>query len=128
MRFVASSSGMITGIRYYKTAGDTGAHTGSLWTSAGTLVATVSFADSGSVSGWQTATFTNPVHIAAGTTYVAAVHTTGAYVATGNYFANAVTSGPLTLTTRPVCVGIGRPLLSCNLPLRPRGANVMSEA
>ncbi len=96
MRFVASSSGMITGIRYYKTAGDTGAHTGSLWTSAGTLVATASFADSGSVSGWQTATFTNPVHIAAGTTYVASYSTTGSYVATADYFTSAHTNGGLT--------------------------------
>ncbi|TAY06877.1 DUF4082 domain-containing protein (plasmid) [Rhizobium leguminosarum] len=96
MRFVASASGMITGIRYYKAAGDTGAHTGSLWTADGTLVATVSFADSGSASGWQTATFTNPVHIAAGTTYVASYHTTGSYVATSDYFTSAHTNGALT--------------------------------
>ncbi|TAU73073.1 DUF4082 domain-containing protein [Rhizobium leguminosarum] len=96
MRFVASSSGMITGIRYYKAAGDAGAHTGSLWTADGTLVATVSFADSGSVNGWQTATFTNPVHIAAGTTYVASYHTTGSYVATAGYFTSAHTNGALT--------------------------------
>lgn len=96
IKFVASSGGMITGIRYYKAAGDTGAHTGSLWTADGTLVATVSFADSGSVNGWQTATFTNPVHIAAGTTYVASYHTTGSYAATGNYFTTAHTNGALT--------------------------------
>ncbi|MBP2447965.1 hypothetical protein JOH51_005473 [Rhizobium leguminosarum] len=96
MKFVASSSGMITGIRYYKAAGDTGPHTGSLWTAGGTLVATVTFADSGSVNGWQTATFANPVHIAAGTTYVASYSTTGSYVATANYFASTHTNGSLT--------------------------------
>ncbi|MDC9835936.1 DUF4082 domain-containing protein [Rhizobium binxianense] len=96
MRFSASSSGMITGIRYYKAAGDTGSHTGSLWTADGKLVATVTFAGSGSVSGWQTATFSNPVHVAAGTTYVASYSTTGSYVATPNYFTSAHTHGSLT--------------------------------
>ncbi|TBC39845.1 DUF4082 domain-containing protein [Rhizobium ruizarguesonis] len=96
MKFVASTGGMITGIRYYKAAGDTGAHTGSLWTADGTLVATVTFADSGSVNGWQTATFANAVHIAAGTTYVASYSTTGSYVATANYFTTAHTNGALT--------------------------------
>ncbi|MGR9349479.1 DUF4082 domain-containing protein (plasmid) [Rhizobium leguminosarum] len=96
MKFVASFSGMITGIRYYKAAGDTGAHTGSLWTADGTLVATVAFADSGLVNGWQTATFTNAVHIGAGTTYVASYSTTGSYVATAGYFTSAHTHGSLT--------------------------------
>ncbi|MDR9784982.1 DUF4082 domain-containing protein [Rhizobium redzepovicii] len=96
MRFVASSGGMISGIRYYRVVGDTGAHTGSLWSADGTLVATVTFADSGSVSGWQTATFANPVHIAAGTTYIASYHTTGSYVATSDYFTSAHTNGALT--------------------------------
>ncbi|WP_184695814.1 DUF4082 domain-containing protein [Rhizobium leguminosarum] len=96
MKFVASSSGMITGIRYYKASGDTGPHTGSLWTADGTLVATVTFANSGLVNGWQTATFANAVHIAAGTTYVASYSTTGSYVATANYFTSAHTNGSLT--------------------------------
>ncbi|RUL99615.1 DUF4082 domain-containing protein [Rhizobium chutanense] len=96
MRFSASSSGMVTGIRFYKASGDTGAHTGSLWTADGTLVATVTFAGSGSLSGWQTATFSNPVHILAGTTYVASYHTTGSYVATAGYFTSAHTNGSLT--------------------------------
>ncbi|MBX4968598.1 DUF4082 domain-containing protein [Rhizobium binae] len=96
MRFSASSSGMVTGVRFYKVAGDTGPHSGSLWTADGTLVATVTFADSGSLSGWQTATFSNPVHILAGTTYVASYHTTGSYVATADYFATAHSNGSLT--------------------------------
>ncbi|MBX5065318.1 DUF4082 domain-containing protein [Rhizobium lentis] len=96
MRFSAASSGMVTGIRFYKASGDTGPHTGSLWTADGTRVAIVTFADSGSVSGWQTATFSNPVHILAGTTYVASYHTTGSYVATANYFTSAHSNGSLT--------------------------------
>ncbi|MBY4633554.1 DUF4082 domain-containing protein, partial [Rhizobium croatiense] len=42
--------------------------------------------------------FATPVTIAANTTYVASYHTTGAYVATNNFFTTAVTNGPLTAT------------------------------
>ena len=35
VQFQASSSGFITGVRFYKEPDDTGAHTGSLWTSCG---------------------------------------------------------------------------------------------
>ena len=39
VQFQASSSGYITGVRFYKEPDNTGAHTGSLWSSAGTLLA-----------------------------------------------------------------------------------------
>ncbi len=40
VQFQASSSGFITGVRFYKEADNTGAHIGSLWSSSGTLLAT----------------------------------------------------------------------------------------
>lgn len=95
MKFSASASGTITGIRFYKAAGDTGPHTGSIWSANGTLLATVSFIGE-SASGWQTAAFSNPLQISAGTTYVASYHTTGSYVATSGYFTSAHTNGALT--------------------------------
>ncbi len=95
MKFTASTSGTLTGIRFYKAAGDTGSHTGSIWAADGTLIATVTFT-SESLSGWQTAKFSSPIQITAGTTYVASYHTTGSYVATANYFSTAHTSGALT--------------------------------
>ena len=95
MKFTASVGGYITGVRFYKPAGATGQHTGSLWSSTGTLLATVTFTNK-SISGWQTATFSNPVQITKGATYVASYHTTGTYVADANYFATAHTRGPLT--------------------------------
>ncbi|TAU73076.1 DUF4082 domain-containing protein, partial [Rhizobium leguminosarum] len=58
-------------------------------------------------SGWQTVNFTTPVTIAANTTYVASYHTTGAYVATDGFFANAVTNGPLTAQSSAVAGGNG---------------------
>ena len=35
VRFTSSAAGTITGIKYYKSANDTGTHTGSLWSSTG---------------------------------------------------------------------------------------------
>ncbi|PWI50942.1 adhesin, partial [Rhizobium phaseoli] len=66
-----------------------------LWSSTGTKLATATFTNT-TASGWQTANFTTPYTITANTTYVASYHTTGAYVATANFFTTAVTSGPLT--------------------------------
>ncbi len=47
-------------------------------------------------SGWQQANFSTPVTVTAGTTYVVSYHSSGFYSADGNYFVNALTSGPLT--------------------------------
>ena len=41
VKFRASASGSITGIRFYKGSTNTGTHVGSLWTSTGTLLASV---------------------------------------------------------------------------------------
>ncbi len=95
MKFVSSASGTITGISFYKADGDTGAHTGSIWTADGQLVGTVTFTNE-SLSGWQTATFGSAIQITAGVTYIASYHTTGSYVATTNYFATDHTNGVLT--------------------------------
>ncbi|CDM61641.1 Mo-co oxidoreductase dimerization domain-containing protein (plasmid) [Rhizobium favelukesii] len=95
MKFTASSSGSLTGIRFYKAAGSTGTHTGSIWSADGTLLSTVTFTNE-SLSGWQTAQFSNPLQIQAGVTYVASYHATGTYVATAGYFNSAHTNGALT--------------------------------
>ncbi|MDA9526881.1 hypothetical protein ACM42_00150 [Bradyrhizobium sp. CCBAU 25338] len=95
VRFTSSAAGTINGIKYYKGAGDTGTHTGSLWSSTGTLLATATFTNETS-SGWQTVFFSNPVSITAGTTYVASYHSNGHYTSTGNYFTAPHVNGPLT--------------------------------
>ncbi|WP_425327244.1 DUF4082 domain-containing protein [Rhizobium grahamii] len=96
MKFQSSAAGTVTGVRYYKSDLNIGPHTGSLWSSTGTRLATVTFTNESGV-GWQAASFSNPVAIVAGTTYVVSYHTNyGHYAATGNYFASQVTSGPLT--------------------------------
>nr|WP_244561355.1 DUF4082 domain-containing protein [Bradyrhizobium canariense] len=95
VQFTSSVAGTITGIKYYKSANDPGTHTGALWSSTGTLLASATFTNEGS-SGWQTVAFSNPVSIASGTTYVASFHSNGHYASSANYFTTARTSGPLT--------------------------------
>ena len=90
-----SDSGAITGIKFYKGLGDTGTHVGSLWTSDGTLLASATFTKE-TATGWQAVTFSNPVEITAGATYVASYHSNGHYAVTRNYFTTALTNGLLT--------------------------------
>ncbi|ARM15679.1 cadherin-like/VCBS repeat-containing protein (plasmid) [Rhizobium phaseoli Brasil 5] len=97
VKFTSNVAGDVTGIRFYRSANDNGQNVVDLWSSTGTKLATATFTNT-TASGWQTANFTTPFTIAANTTYVASYHTTGAYVATGGFFNNAVTSGPLTAT------------------------------
>ena len=96
VQFRASGDGTITGVRFYKEPDNTGAHTGSLWTSGGALLATGTFSGE-SASGWQELDFSTPVPVTAGTTYVASYHTdAGHYAATSSGLSSAVANGPLT--------------------------------
>jgi hypothetical protein len=93
--FTSDTNGFISGLRFYKSAANTGPHTGSLWTASGQLLATATFTNE-SASGWQQVNFATPVAITAGTTYVASYHTNvGHYSVNRSYFTSAFTSGPL---------------------------------
>ena len=71
-----------------KRAANTGPHVASLWSSAGTTLATATFTGE-TASGWQQVNFTTPVAISANTVYVASYHTTtGHYSINANYFAS----------------------------------------
>ncbi|NUT51358.1 MAG: DUF4082 domain-containing protein, partial [Saccharothrix sp.] len=96
VRFVPSVSGKVTGVKFYKGAGNTGTHTGTVWDAAGNPLATGTFTDE-TATGWQTLTFAQPVLVSAGTTYVASYSApNGRYsVDTGYFTGNAVTSPPL---------------------------------
>ncbi|MFI5894012.1 DUF4082 domain-containing protein [Actinoplanes sp. NPDC051513] len=96
VKFRASAGGFITGLKFYKGSSNTGTHVGSLWNTAGTRLATVTFTGE-SASGWQSATFPNPVAVTANTTYVASYHTdAGFYSITNSGLSAAVARGPLT--------------------------------
>jgi hypothetical protein len=70
VKFTSDVDGHITGIRFYKSATNTGTHIGNLWSSTGTLLASATFTNE-TASGWQTVLFSSPVATTAGTTYVA---------------------------------------------------------
>ncbi|WP_326823974.1 DUF4082 domain-containing protein [Streptosporangium sp. NBC_01756] len=96
VKFKSSTAGTATGVRFYKGPQNTGTHTGSLWTSSGQLLTSVTFANE-TPSGWQQANFGTPVALTANTTYVISYHApAGAYSTTRPYFATQYTNGPLT--------------------------------
>jgi hypothetical protein len=95
VKFRADAAGTVTGVRFYKLAVNTGAHSGSLWSSTGALLATATFTGE-TVSGWQQVTFSAPVSISANTTYIASYHTDGHYAGDWNYFSGrGVDNAPL---------------------------------
>jgi len=97
VKFQAASDGTISGIRFYKEPDNTGTHTGSLWTSTGSLLATGTFS-SESTQGWQELDFATPVPITAGTTYVASYSASGGHYAdTPGGLSSPLTSQPLTV-------------------------------
>jgi hypothetical protein len=95
VKFTTDTPGWISGVRFYKGSGNTGTHTGSLWTTGGTRLATGTFGGE-TGSGWQTLTFPGPVQVTAGTTYIASYHApNGHYAADGAYFQSAADNAPL---------------------------------
>ncbi len=94
LKFSPSVDGTVTGIRYYRSAANTGTHVGRLYTSSGNELASVTIPSQ--AAGWQTADFSTPVDVTADTTYVISYHApNGHYAATLNYFDNPVINLPL---------------------------------
>jgi hypothetical protein len=107
VKFQSTQAGQVTGIRFYKGPQNTGTHTGSLYTSTGTLLARGTFTDE-TASGWQELTFNTPVDITANTTYVASYHTpTGYYSFDSYYFTNSYTNEVLTAPSTSTSGGNG---------------------
>jgi hypothetical protein len=95
MRFRSTQDGFINGIRYYKGAGTTGTHIGTLWSNTGTLLTQVTFTNE-TASGWQEALLSSPFAITAGVTYVVTYFSpSGDYSATKPYFTQNKVNGPL---------------------------------
>ncbi|MBV8416405.1 MAG: DUF4082 domain-containing protein [Verrucomicrobia bacterium] len=105
VKFTPSTSGTITGIRFYKANSNTGTHIGDLWSASGKLLATAAFSGE-TASGWQQVNLSTPVAITAGSTYIVSYHT-NIYSVDAYYFDNAATSGPLTAPASSSCGGNG---------------------
>ncbi|MCA0438448.1 MAG: DUF4082 domain-containing protein [Actinobacteria bacterium] len=97
LRFSPTSNGTITGVRFYKAAGNGGSHTGSLWSSTGARLATGTFTGE-TASGWQQLTFAVPVSVVSGQTYVVSYYAPqGHYAADVDAVATGWTNGPLSV-------------------------------
>ena len=106
-RFFADRALAITGVRFFKSVANTGAHTGSLWSDDGQLLAQAVFNDE-SVEGWQSAYFETPVNIDAGTAYIVSyLAPNGGYSATSGYFSSALVNGALTAPASSIANGNG---------------------
>jgi len=94
VKFRADYNGYISGIRFYKSAANTGTHVGNLWTASGSLLGSATFSNE-SASGWQQVNFANPVAIIANTVYVASYFApVGHYAASAEFFAGAGLDNP----------------------------------
>ena len=94
VKFRSDTAGFITGLRFYKSAANTGTHTGHLWGRDGTPLASSTFTGE-TASGWQQASFSSAVAIAAGTTYVISYTApAGHYSMDDLYFAAAAADNP----------------------------------
>ena len=69
LKFYSDVPGSVTGVRFYKGQYNTGKHTGTLWSSTGAKLASVTFTGE-TASGWQQANFSSPIAIVANTPYI----------------------------------------------------------
>lgn len=84
-KFTPTVSGTVLGVKFWKTGTNTGTHVGNLWTKSGGRLASITFTGE-SQSGWQVATFSKPVAVSAGTTYVVSyLAPQGRYASTENF-------------------------------------------
>ncbi len=98
LRFVPMRDGAVTGVRFYKSAANTGTHIGRLWSASGTELGRATFA-SESATGWQSVSFPAPVTVQAGQTYVASYS-----APTGHYASKADAFELLGIEADPVSV------------------------
>ena len=106
VKFQSTTSGTVTGIRFYKAAANTGTHIGDLWTATGQLLASATFTNE-SASGWQQVNFSQPVAVNQNTTYVASYFApNGHYSKDGSYFYTTPPMG-----TNPTITNVDSPPL-----------------
>ncbi len=85
LRFYSDVAGSVTAIRFYKGSRNTGTHIGTLWSSGGDKLASVTFSNE-TATGWQQATFSSPINITANTTYVISYSAPNGYYSYDEYY------------------------------------------
>ena len=96
VKFRTDTDGYILGVRFYKSAANTGTHTAHLWSGAVSQspLSSATFVNE-SGSGWQQVMFTNPVPVSAYSTYIASYFDpAGHYAANSSFFATTGVDNP----------------------------------
>ncbi|ACU37892.1 DUF4082 domain-containing protein [Actinosynnema mirum] len=121
VRFTPTAPGKVTGVRFHKGPGNTGTHTGSLWSADGRRLATGTFTGE-SASGWQSLTFATPVVVVPGEVYVASYTApNGRWSLDERYFQRALVDTPPLRTPAPAdweSDGVGVYLPGAGFPTR----------
>jgi hypothetical protein len=95
VRIVADVAGQFTAVRFWKTANETPTtHVAHIWSAAGQLLATVTFANE-SASGWQQQALPTPLAVVANAEYVVSVNTANFFPDTQNAFGAGLVNGHL---------------------------------
>ena len=94
MQFTSGVSGTVTAIRFFKSAANSGTHTGSIWSAAGVLLGSVTFTGE-TPSGWQQMNLPSPVIIQPSTSYVVSYYAPMSHFAADQNYAWPVNSSPL---------------------------------
>src|SRR5208282_3544554 len=106
VKFQTATAGNVTAILFYKSPLNTGTHVGNLWSATGKLLASATFANE-TPYGWQQVNLTTPVTLIPGTPYVVSYNANGYYSGDPEYFATALTNGPLTAPASSAIGGNG---------------------
>ena len=94
LKFQSAKAGQITTIRYWKATNETGSHIGTIWSSTGDVLASVTFSDE-TADGWQQQDLSTPLDIQANTTYVVSVNINSYFAATYDALTSPVVNGDL---------------------------------
>jgi hypothetical protein len=87
----------VTAIRFYKASAESGTHVGTLWDATGHMLAQVTFTNE-TASGWQTATLSTPVDLAANADYYVGTNINKNYVDSSLSTLGSIASNGLTVT------------------------------
>jgi hypothetical protein len=93
IKFTSDTAGQITAIRFYKGSGNTGVHTGTVWSSAGTKLFSGTFSNE-TASGWQELSVSPPVSMTAGATYTVSYHDPNGHYASDQPYFTATRNNP----------------------------------
>lgn len=98
IRFTSEVPGKVLGVRFYKGPNNSGVHVANLWSTSGTNLGELTFANE-TGSGWQEGYFVTPILISSNTTYIASYFAPNGRYAYDQYFNwPSVSASPLRIS------------------------------